>query len=63
MTLNFHILTPNPFTYGSKCFKTDFYETRGVEIICKENISLQKRSVCKSLTAFAIKRGASQQLK
>ena len=41
MTLNFHILTPNPFTYGSKCFKTDFYETRGVEIECKENISLQ----------------------
>ena len=24
MTLNFHILTPNPFTYRSKCFKTDF---------------------------------------
>ena len=56
MTLNFLFLTPYPFTYRSKRFKTDFYWTRGVEI--EFNFCL-KCSVCKSLTAFAIKRSAS----
>ena len=50
---------------GLKCFKTDFYSTRGVEIEFKLKHYSLKRSVCKSLTEFPIKikRGASYNLK